>query len=99
MSNHSHLCKTLKVGLKVPRRCLQEVPGKSARNHWMEDGGSRFIVQLSSIHNLSFVVNKKKKYHLLCTLVYIITILGFIVLASLSSRFTWQVMKRYISYD
>jgi hypothetical protein len=26
----------------------------------MEDGGSRFIVQLSSIHNLSFVVNKKK---------------------------------------
>ena len=60
MSNHSHLCKTLKVGLKVPRRCLQEVPRKSARNHWMEDGGSRFIVQLSSIHNLSFVVNKKK---------------------------------------
>ena len=70
MSNHSHLCKTLKVGLKVPRRCLQEVPGKSARNHWMEDGGSRFIVQLSSIHNLSFVVNKKKIPLVVYTRVY-----------------------------
>lgn len=60
MSNHSHLFKTLEVGMKVPRRCLQEVPRRSARNYWMEDGGSRFIVQLSNMI-CHFVVNKKRR--------------------------------------
>jgi hypothetical protein len=31
MSNHFRLCKSLEVGLKVPRRCLQDVPIKNVQ--------------------------------------------------------------------